>query len=108
MSEDIGTVTIDSRAEGDDAIVTVAGELDPHTAPLLERALDDAASAAKGNVIVDVAGLTFIDSSGLRVVLGARRSLVDQDRHLLLRSPSDTVQRLLDIVGLSDYVEIDR
>ncbi len=54
-------------------VVTLAGELDMASAPLLTVLLDFALSACPGQVLVDIAGVTFIDSSGLKPLLEAQR-----------------------------------
>jgi anti-anti-sigma factor len=49
----------------------LAGELDIATAPLLQAALDEAGTADAERILVDIAGVPFIDSSGLKVLLRA-------------------------------------
>jgi anti-anti-sigma factor len=75
---DLSVVVLDRRT------VAVAGELDVATAPTL-RALLDAESVR----VVDLSGVTFIDVAGLRVLL--------ERRHLLVRSPSRPVRRLIEL-----------
>jgi stage II sporulation protein AA (anti-sigma F factor antagonist) len=53
--------------------------------------------------VIDLAGVAFMDSTGLREILRARNELAAMS----LRAPSDTVRRLLDITGLTDHIEID-
>jgi anti-sigma B factor antagonist len=93
--------------QGDTATFALAGELDPHTAPMLADELDDAIGAGATTVVLQLAELTFIDSSGLRVVISAHRRLDEGDGRLVLRTPSDTVRRLLEITGLLDHIEIE-
>jgi anti-anti-sigma factor len=91
-----------------EAHVQLVGELDPHTAPEFESAmlelLDDSELVT---VQIDLDGLRFIDSSGLRVILRVQRSLEERAGRLLLLSPSRTVARLLDITGLTGYLEVE-
>jgi anti-anti-sigma factor len=47
-------------------------------------------------------GVTFLDSSGLRVLIGAYKEAEERGGRLRLRSPSDGVVRLLEITGLAD------
>src|ERR687887_2045691 len=56
-------------------LVWVAGELDLHTAPELERALLAAATEAPGPVMVDLSGCTFLDSTALAILVEANRRL---------------------------------
>lgn len=74
------------------------GELDMASATTLREALDPVVAAGKP-LTLDVADLTFIDSSGLRALVQLSAGL-NGVGPLVLSSPSDGVRRLLDIVGL--------
>jgi anti-sigma B factor antagonist len=100
-------LTIEVRTEGDEATLTLTGELDPHTAPLLAAQLEGLADDGVTSVVLVLSGLGFIDSSGLRVVIAADRDLAERGGRLVLRSPSETVRRLLDITGLLDHLTTD-
>jgi stage II sporulation protein AA (anti-sigma F factor antagonist) len=100
-------LTIEVHREGDEAILTLSGELDPHTAPTLVEELDAVRADGATSVVLVLSGLTFVDSSGLRVLIAADRSLADAGGRLVLRSPSDTVRRLLEITGLDGHLTTD-
>jgi len=88
--------------------ITLVGELDPATAPQLEEQIDGLlADEAVSRVVLDLAGLTFLDSSGLRVFVTARQSLADRGGELALRAPSANTQRLLDITGLGELISVE-
>lgn len=93
--------------EGDAAVLTLSGELDPHTAPVLAAELDDVLAAGSTTVVLEMSELGFVDSSGLRVILATDGDLRDRGGALVLRSPSGTVRRLLEITGLLDHLRID-
>lgn len=99
MSEHL-QIVVDAAAEP--TSVAVAGELDPSTAPLLRAEIDQLVAGGTTALVIDLRGLTFMDSTGLREILRARNEL----DAITLRSPSDTVRRLLDITGLTDHIEI--
>lgn len=84
--------------------VTVTGDIDSHTAGDLEAALDQHPAAA--DVTLDLAAVTFVDSSGLRAIVRTHRRLTDGGGTLALREPSDPVRRLLDITGLAAELTI--
>jgi len=100
------TVDREDGGDGDRVVLHLEGELDPHTAPLLKREVDQLAAAGARNIVLDLSQLQFIDSSGLRVVISAHRELDDLGGRLSLRSPSETAQRLLEITGLIDHISI--
>lgn len=88
-----------------DAAVVVAGELDAETAPALAAALADA--DARDTLVVDLSGVEFIDSSGLRVLLETHHQRLADQRALILSKPSTVVERLLEVAGVSDYFTIE-
>ena len=88
--------------------VGLAGDLDPATAPGLFDALSTlVADDAVSRVVLDLAGLEFLDSSGLRVFVAVRESLTARGAELALRRPSINITRLLDITGLGEVIEVD-
>lgn len=88
-------------------VIDLDGELDPHTAPLLQRELDRALAMGANRVILELEGLRFIDSSGLRVLVSAHRLLAGREGTLVLAHPTETTSRLLEITGLLDRLEIE-
>lgn len=100
---------LDLRVEaGPTTTIALAGDLDPATAPQLDEAIQYAiATEGLERVVLDLQDLTFIDSSGLRVFVTARQTLTALDIGLTLRSPSDTVRRLLDITGLGEILLVE-
>ncbi len=78
----------------------VAGEIDASTAPALDDALRTLPTG-NGTVVVDVSDVTFIDSSGLRVLISLASRADDTGRSVILKQPSPTVTRLLEITGLT-------
>jgi anti-sigma B factor antagonist len=82
------------RAAGDTLCVEVVGELDLATAPRLASCLRDLRGRA-ATVAVDLAGVTFIDLSGLRVLLDAQLDTPNQDGHVRIAEPGRAYGRLL-------------
>jgi len=85
----------------------VTGEIDLTTRDTLVRMLDDAASGGR-NVIVDLSGTTFMDSTGLKALLELRHSQVVAGFDLVLRNPSGSVLRTLRYAGLDDLLTIEQ
>lgn len=89
------------KRDGDTTIIEVIGEIDAHTCERLESVLAGSV-AHPGPVILDLSGVGFIDSSGLRVLVNAHRSRESSDNGLALRGLSAPIQRLFDVTGLTD------
>lgn len=94
-------LTITSDVEGDASLLVVAGEVDASNADALRSAVVDALTA-RPEIVIDLAGITFMDSSGLAVLTHALNLVEEQGGKLTLRSPSSSVARLLEITGLSE------
>lgn len=89
-------------------VVGVVGELDCASGPTLEDRLEDLIEN-QGNrtVIIDLENLTFVDSSGLSVLVTAFRNLRERGGRLSLRRPSPSTQRVFEVTGLNLVVPID-
>jgi anti-anti-sigma factor len=80
------------------------GELDGFTTPELVRALADPVS--RGGVIgLDVAELTFMDSTGIHALLAAAEAVGTRGRVVVFR-PTPTVRRLIDLCGVGAIIDI--
>jgi anti-anti-sigma factor len=88
---------IDRKKIGSVDVVTITGEVDLSAAAAVEGAISD--EAGSGNVVADLSGVTFIDSTGLRALVAAKDSLAAGSRTLVLVA-GDTVERLLSITAL--------
>lgn len=84
----------------------VAGEVDAHSSESFATALTEAGEQSEA-VIVDMGGVTFMDSSGLRVLVEAQQRAEAGGPSLVLRSPSRQITRLLDLAGLTENFQID-
>ena len=76
------------------------GELDMVNAPRLGRALSAALDERPSRLALDLSGLTFLDSSGGRVLFTTARRARDQGCSLILRSPGPSVLKMLKLSGL--------
>jgi anti-anti-sigma factor len=88
------------------AVIAAAGELDLSGADLLQAELDRlAAEPDLGTVVLDLRGLEFMDSSGLRlVVLADMRARETGRRFVLVRGP-ETVHRVFEITRMSERLD---
>ena len=82
-------------------VLTAAGELDM----AVKDQLRDVLSSLTGVVTVDLAAVTFIDSSTIGVFVGAHKRLSADGGGLRLRSPQDLPRRALEVVGLRDWID---
>lgn len=88
----------------DGMTVVAEGQIDSHTSPALDDALG--VGPADATVSLELAGVSFIDSSGLRAIVRAHKRQLEAGGHLVIDSPSDSVIRLLEMTGLTSQLEI--
>ena len=88
-------------------VVSVDGELDLHTAPELDQALKTVLSRGGRNVVVDLAGLVFIDSTALAALLRAQPLFRSRGGRLLLVTEDRRILRTLEITGLDRTFDIE-
>jgi anti-sigma B factor antagonist len=86
--------------------VVVRGELDMLTAPELRSALRACADQGHSDVVVDLAGVAFLDAQGLGVLVEARKRLDAHHRSLTIVSPSAPARRVLDLTGLTTLFSV--
>ena len=92
---------------GDDVQVTVAGDIDASSAWPLGQRLDEVIESTTGTVIVKMSGVTFLDSTGIRVLVAAHQRLSALRRSLTLRDPSSSTRRVLELTGLSHVLGVE-
>ncbi|MDP9075613.1 MAG: STAS domain-containing protein [Actinomycetota bacterium] len=90
---------VSRSAEG--AVVGVRGELDLYTAPQLQDQLAKLVEQGVRQVVADLAGMEFVDSTGLSVLVDGMRRLREDGGDLTLRSPTPNATKVLEITGLS-------
>ncbi|MEU6772639.1 STAS domain-containing protein [Streptomyces sp. NPDC046759] len=78
-------------------VLTVAGEIDHQTGDILAQALD-VSDAPRPQVVVDLGQVTFLDSSGINILITAHRTLTEAGGWLRLAQPRPAVQRVLYLV----------
>ena len=94
------SMNLSSRQGDGRAVVALRGELDVADAASVAAALTALAARAR-ELIVDLAGLEFIDSSGLAALVTARKQARQAGGDLLLAAPQDQVLRVLAATGLT-------
>ena len=93
---------------GPQTTLSLAGELDPATSPALQGRLTElAADGAVSSVIIDLSQVTFLDSSGLRVLVTGSEALRARSAGLVLRGPSANIRRVLEVTGLTELITVE-
>jgi anti-sigma B factor antagonist len=88
------------------AIVDVKGEIDVYTAPKLREKLIELVSEGSYDVVVNLEGVDFLDSTGLGVLVGALKRVKAHDGSLSLVCTQDKILKIFKITGLTKVFPI--
>jgi anti-sigma B factor antagonist len=99
ISERLSTRT---TTVGGASAIAVDGELDVQTGPQFTEEVELAVWGTVGAFVLDLTGLTFLDSAGLHALLRVRAYLAREDRALVLVCPPGAARRVLDHAGVLD------
>ncbi|MGL5867141.1 MAG: STAS domain-containing protein [Dermatophilaceae bacterium] len=97
-----------SHRDGGISVVAVGGEVDVTTAAQLRQALDAEVTTGRVRLVVDLEGVTFIDSTGLGVLVGRLKLVRHQSGWLRVVCSTDRILRVFQITGLDKVFGIHR
>ena len=99
-------VSIVEHAEGY-SVFSVRGEMDLHTAPKFQHAIERVAEDGDvSTVVVDMGDVAFMDSTALSSLMRSKDALDQKGVSLRLAAPSRAVERIFAVTGFQDYFEI--
>jgi anti-sigma B factor antagonist len=104
LSQHIEPFTCRSRSEGDAVIVAPRGELDMATVGAVEQELRRARSHGAAKVVLDLAGLSFMDSSGLHLVARWTEDASRDGFHFEVGEGPPAVRRVFELAGMDDQL----
>ncbi len=107
MESESGLLSIGVERSREQLVLVISGELDLAGAPLLQEHLLEAAKADASEVVVDLKHTTYIDSTGLDVLVSAHNRLATSGRELIIRSSTPRSLRLFEITGLSSVLNLE-
>ncbi|GAB4570444.1 MAG: hypothetical protein Kow0077_04570 [Anaerolineae bacterium] len=94
------------RVQGDIWQITPPPRLDSNAAPALENLLDAQIEAGRVNLLVDMSQITFISTSGLKVLVNAWRNTRKHGGHLALAALRPTIREVFETVGFDQFFAI--
>ncbi len=94
-------LTIKLRNANGVPVIVVSGELDLASAGTLAAELENSTGPL---VVVDLAELSFMDSSGISCLVVAKANMDEVGRTLVLTRPQPRVERAMEVVGLADWL----
>lgn len=104
---DVTLLEIDAHRHDDGAAhVVLTGELDLSTVGKVEQELARVEGDSPALLVLDLSKLTFLDSSGLRLIVSADQRARREKRRFVVVRGSDTVQRVFSITHLDERIEL--
>ncbi|MGQ4422092.1 STAS domain-containing protein [Streptomyces violaceoruber] len=85
------------------SVIELTGELDHHTAADVRDTLPGLGLQPGQQLVLDLAGLTFLDSTGLTVLIAARNHALATDATIALAAVPDRVSRIIRVLGLNQF-----
>jgi anti-sigma B factor antagonist len=99
-------LTVDAQDGRDHASLRLTGDLDLSSAPQFEQALERALATPPKRLTIDLQGLSFVDSCGLRSILTAQRAC-EQAACALTLIAGEQAKRLFDLTGVSESLPLE-
>ena len=103
------TSTLTLHRKEDELICVISGDIDHHSARTVRTQIDDALiSRRPARLVLDLSQVSFMDSSGLGLILGRFNKSAEIGSDFLLLNPNEAVTRILDIAGIGRLIKIER
>jgi anti-anti-sigma factor len=100
-------LSIQRRDDDRGVVLALFGELDVISAPKLARMLDEVLGQPQVRVMLDLNGLRFVDSAGVSVLIRAKQRAETEGQTLVLRRPTEQLERVFALVGLADWLAVE-
>ena len=98
-------MTMEIKKTAEEALIEIVGRLDTTTAPLLEKAMNEELGDVK-HLILDVKGMEYISSAGLRVLLGAQKKM-QKIGSMKVVNVCEVVMDVFEMTGFADILVIE-
>lgn len=99
------TMNIIKTVNGNELTIALEGRLDTATAPQLEAQLGQSIGGAQ-KLIFDFAALEYLSSAGLRVLLGAQKTMNKQGE-MVVRNVNETITEIFEVTGFCDVLTVE-
>ena len=94
-------------SRGTNLIVALIGELDHHSADSVRTSIDaELMKASTKNVLIDFTKVTFMDSSGIGIVVGRYKNMIQLKGNLFLVNPGPQVKRIFEMSGILRQIKV--
>ena len=98
-------MTIEIKKSAEETVIEIAGRLDTTTAPALDKTVAENTAGTK-LLVLDLKGLEYISSAGLRVLLGAQKRM-QQNGAMKVKNVCESVMEIFEMTGFADILTIE-
>ena len=98
-------MTIEIKRNSDKTVIELAGRLDTTTAPALDKTINEDIADTK-NLVLDIKGLEYISSAGLRVLLGAQKKM-QKIGSMKVINVCEAIMEVFEMTGFADILTIE-
>ena len=98
-------MTIEIKRNADETVIELTGRLDTTTAPALDKTINEDIGETK-NLTLNLKGLEYISSAGLRVILGAQKK-IQKVGSMKLTNVGEAVNEVFEMTGFADILTIE-
>lgn len=98
-------MTIEIKKNVDELVLEITGRVDTITAPTLDKTINENLANVK-SLILDLKGLEYISSAGLRVLLGAQKKM-SQIGSMKIKNVCELVMEVFEVTGFADILNIE-
>jgi anti-sigma B factor antagonist len=98
-------MTIEIKRNANETVIEIVGRLDTNTAPALDKTISEDILETQ-NLVLEMKGLEYISSAGLRVLLGAQKKM-QKAGSLKLINVCDDIMEVLEMTGFADILTIE-
>ena len=98
-------IQVNFNGEGH-ALIEVSGRLDVTNSPLLEQSAEECV-AKTAHIVMDIAGVEYISSAGLRVLLTVHKKCAQQNGRFVVINPNEFARELFEMTGFADVLNLE-
>lgn len=91
--------------EGESICARIKGEIDHHRASLIREELDTLIAESRPDLLIlDFGGVSFMDSSGIGLILGRYRAVSAYGGRILVKNAKSNIKKILELAGISKLI----
>ena len=98
-------MTIEIKRNAEEVVIEIVGRLDTNTAPALDKTIGEDINDSQ-NLVLDLKGLEYISSAGLRVLLAAQKKM-QKSGSLKVKNVCPEIMDVFEMTGFSDILTIE-